>query len=168
MTVKSEFEYRYGPFPGLLGAVTAMHGRYYAAHWGFPVTFECSVGTEMSGFFGRYNPESDQTASLSSGDEVVGSITLDGSDPELAPRQAHLRWFIISEDVQSKGLGKSLMRETINFAKNAGYASIYLTTFKGLGAAAKLYDSFGFELSAEDEGDTWGRKVVEQRFELIF
>ena len=30
-------------------------------------------------------------------DRVTGSITMDGSDPELASGQAHLRWFILHD-----------------------------------------------------------------------
>ncbi len=40
---RGAFELRRGPWPGLLGDVVAMHGRYYAANWQFPVVFEAKV-----------------------------------------------------------------------------------------------------------------------------
>jgi RimJ/RimL family protein N-acetyltransferase len=42
---------------------------------------------------------------------------------------------------------------------------VVLTTFAGLDAARALYERLGFRLVAEADGETWGTKVREQRFE---
>jgi len=41
----------------------------------------------------------------------------------------------------------------------------FLTTFRGLEAARRLYQDFGFTLVSELDGESWGTKVTEQRFE---
>ena len=157
-----------GPSPGLLGDVAALHGRYYAAHWDFPVMFEDKVAREMGAFLQRYDPARDLVLRVEERDRVLGSITIDGSDPELADGQAHLRWFILHESLAGQGLGKRLIDTALQFARDAGFRSIYLTTFKGLGAAMSLYERAGFKVVDEQEGRTWGNTVLEQRLELSF
>ena len=44
-----------GLVPGLLGDLTALHGRNYAEHWGFPVLFEDKVAREMGKYLSRYD-----------------------------------------------------------------------------------------------------------------
>ena len=155
-----------GPRPGLLGDVVGLHGRYYARHWGFPVSFECKVAEEMAAFLTRHDPARDRIVSVLEDERIRASVTLDGSDPALAKGEAHLRWFVADEQVRGQGLGKRLLREALAFAQEAGFASVYLTTFRGLDAAAALYAAAGFRVIAEAEGGTWGRRVVEQTLRM--
>lgn len=152
-----------GPLPGLLGDVTALHGRYYAAQWGFPTVFECKVTREMAEFVARYDAARDLVLSVEGGGRVLASVTLDGSDPALTPGEAHLRWFIVDAGLAGQGIGKRLLDGAVTFARQAGFASVYLTTFRGLEAAARLYAAAGFKVVAETPGQTWGREVIEQR-----
>ncbi len=158
-----------GLFPGLLGDVAAMHGRDYADAFGFPVMFEQIVARGMADFFARYDATRDLTASVVDADSnsVLGSITLDGSDPQHTNGEAHLRWFIMSPSLRGQGLGKELIGRVVSYARAAGYRSIYLDTFDGLPAAAALYRRAGFEITHEAPGSTWGKEMLEQRFELI-
>ncbi len=155
-----------GPVPGLLGDVAALHGRYYAEHWGFPVFFEDKVAREMGEYLSRYDAAKDLVLWIGDRDRVTGSITIDGSDPALASGQAHLRWFILHESLAGQGLGGRMIRQSLEFSRNAGFSSVYLTTFKGLGAAMSLYEKAGFKIVEEQAGETWGRTVLEQRLEL--
>lgn len=156
-----------GPVPGLLGDVAALHGRYYAKHWDFPVVFEDKVAREMGEFLCRYDSKKDLVLWIGDSNRMLGSITLDGSDPELANGWAHLRWFILDESLAGQGLGKVMIDRIVAFARDAGYRAIYLTTFDGLPAAMALYRRAGFQIVEEQEGETWGRAVLEQRLELI-
>ena len=155
-----------GPAPGLLGDIVALHGRYYASQWNFPLAFEVKVAAEMAEFFGRYDPARDVVMSVRDADRWLGSITLDGSDPGLDDGQAHLRWFILDPVLRGRGLGKRFVHDTIDFARRAGMRSIYLTTFRGLDAASGLYAAAGFEVLEEHIGETWGARVAELRLEL--
>ena len=157
-----------GPVPGLLGDVAALHGRYYAAHWGFPTVFECKVAREMAEFLARYDAARDLVLSVPGGDRVLASVTLDGSDQALTSGEAHLRWFIVEASLAGQGVGKRLLGGALTFAREAGFASVYLTTFRGLDAAARLYSAAGFKIVAETPGQTWGREVVELRLVVAF
>ncbi len=155
-----------GPLPGLLGDVAALHGRYYARDWGFPTYFEAKVAREMGDFLQRYDTSRDRVLSVSGNGRVLGSITLDSSDPDAQDGQAHLRWFILDEALAGQGLGKQLLGDVIAFARLAGLTSIYLTTFRDLEPAGTLYARAGFRIVAEEAGATWGQEVVEQRLQL--
>ena len=155
-----------GPLPGLLGDVAALHGRYYARDWGFPTYFEAKVAREMGDFLQRYDTSRDRVLSVSGNGRVLGSITLDSSDPDAQDGQAHLLWFILDEALAGQGLGKQLLGDVIAFARLAGLTSIYLTTFRDLEPAGTLYARAGFRIVAEEAGATWGQEVVEQRLQL--
>ena len=118
-------------------------------------------------FFSRYDDRRDFILSLKSSDRFVGSITIDGGDPEYRLSEAHLRWFIIDHLLTGEGCGKKLLTEAIRFARRAAFKLIYLTTFRGLKPAATLYAAMGFLVVDEREGQTWGRTVTEQRLELL-
>ncbi|MFZ4806470.1 MAG: GNAT family N-acetyltransferase [Hyphomicrobiaceae bacterium] len=155
-----------GPHPGWLGDTAALNGRYYAEAWGFPLQFECKVAREMADFALRYDPARDLALTVRADGRGLATLTLDGSDGALAPGQAHLRWFIVDAALRGRGCGQALMGRVIGFARATGYSSVYLTTFRGLDAAAALYTRAGFAVTDESEGATWGRTVVEQRLEL--
>lgn len=155
-----------GPVPGLLGDVAGLHGRYYAQHWDLPVAFECKVASDMAEFLGRYDPARDLVLSAIGTGRVQASISLDGSRSSLAPRQAQLRWFIVDEALRGTGIGRRLFERVLSFGRQAGFGSIYLTTFRGLDAAAALYCTAGFELVEAKAGSTWGRELVEEKYML--
>lgn len=158
--------WREGPQPGLIGDVAALHGRYYAANWSFPSVFEAKVARELGDMLTRFEPQRDFIVGGEQDGRFVASITLDGSDPALSPRQGHLRWFIVDASLQGHGIGQGLLDAALEFARRSGLRSVYLTTFRGLDQAAALYSRAGFVVTDEQNGETWGRNVVEQRLEI--
>jgi GNAT superfamily N-acetyltransferase len=82
---------------------------------------------------------------------------------------ATLRWFVLDPGLRGRGLGRRLLAEVLETARDAGYERIGLETFSDLRAAAHLYRSFGFELLWSQTGPRWGREeIVYQRYELTF
>jgi hypothetical protein len=57
------------------------------------------------------------------------------------------------------------MTEAVSFCDYQAYRRIFLWTFAGLDAARHLYETFGFRLVSQQEGEQWGTRVTEQRFE---
>ena len=152
-----------GYCPGAIGRVAEMHAAYYHRHWGFGLFFEAKVATELAEFLGRFDEERDGFWTVRSGNRVEGSIAIDGLKAET--EGAHLRWFIVSPEIQGGGWGRRLMSEAVAFCDRRAYRRIFLWTFAGLDAARYLYEAFGFHLVSEAEGERWGARVVEQRFE---
>jgi hypothetical protein len=56
------------------------------------------------------------------------------------------------------------LNQALAFCDEQRFAAIRLWTFKGLDVARKLYEDAGFVLETEQEGQQWGRLVVEQCF----
>lgn len=159
-----EYRIESGYISGTIGRISELHGTYYNEHWGFGLYFEAKVATELSEFLLRYDKNCDGIWIAILNNRVEGSIIIDGIHSE--NEGAHLRWFIISDTLRGKGVGRKLINRAIHFCKGKGYKKIYLWTFEGLNAARRLYEEVGFQLIKQQNGVQWGTTVNEQYFEL--
>jgi GNAT superfamily N-acetyltransferase len=148
--------------PGALGRVVELHGRWYARHWKFGAYFEALVAQGLAEFLGHFDAARDGFWIARLGETVAGSVSLVGAR-DAGP--ARLRWFILDEGAQGRGIGRRLMQAAMDFSRAAGYRHVYLTTFAGLDAARALYEKHGFVLTHEAADRTWGVPVTEQRFD---
>jgi GNAT superfamily N-acetyltransferase len=164
MNIVSEFKIESGYIPGSIGRIAELHGTYYHDHWRFGLYFEAKVAIELSEFLQRYDKNCDGIWIATVNGRVEGSVVIDGIHAE--NEGAHLRWFIISEALKGKGVGRKLINKAIDFCKNKGYKRTYLWTFEGLSAARHLYENAGFKLIKQQSGVQWGSTVNEQYFEL--
>ena len=162
----SDIAIHHGWAPGVIGRVVQAHGTYYAREWRFGPAFEARVAHEMGQFLDRYDPVRDRLIWAEQGGRFLGSITIDGSDPALTAGLAHLRWFIVKDEARGAGLGRRLMAAALRFLTEGRAEACYLATFAGLEAARRLYERVGFILVEEAEAETWGTRVMEQRFIL--
>ena len=154
-----------GYVPGAIGRMTELHATYYSRHWGFGLYFESKVATEMSEFLARFDGAHDGFWVLSVDGKITGGVAIDGK--EFATLGARLRWFIVDPEYQGQGLGNALLKEAIDFCTRVKFRRLYLHSFAGLDPARHLYEKFGFVLREEYEDNTWGKKVTEQRFEIV-
>ncbi len=156
-----QIEISKGYIPGSLGRVIELHGAFYHTHWGFGAFFEVKVASELAAFFTRYDESRDGFWTAAIDGRIQGAIALDGIDA--GNKGAHLRWFIVSEACQGKGVGKRLIDSALVFCRRREYRSVYLWTFEGLNAARHLYDKAGFAVVEAHKGRQWGTEVTEQR-----
>ncbi len=168
MTGAGSYAFVEGWRPGVAGDVVALQARYYAREWGFGASFEAKLARGIGEFLARYDPAVDLVASFVDEGRVVGSVTIDGSDPDRPEDLAHLRWFILGDGSRGRGLGRRLVARALEFTRGTGRPGVYLWTFAGLHAARRLYDGAGFRVVEERPGETWGTRVLEQRLELRF
>ncbi len=101
----SDIEIVRGCVPGSLGRVASLHGTYYSEHWGFGLFFEAKVATELSEFLAQYHEDRDGFWVAAEDGAIQGSIAIDGSRTDTDG--AHLRWFIVSEDVSGAHASES-------------------------------------------------------------
>lgn len=148
--------------PGMIGRIAEMHGRYYAKHHGFGHFFEGKVASGLAEFAGRLEAADNNIWLAIHRGQIVGSVAIDGED--LGNNEAHLRWFILDEGCQGGGVGRKLLAEAMAFCDQRGFSAVHLWTFSGLNAARRLYESFGFTLTKEWQGDQWGNSMLEQQF----
>jgi GNAT superfamily N-acetyltransferase len=149
--------------PGAIGRITELHGTYYADHWGFDLFFEAKVATELSAFLRAYNADRDALWLVTVDGRIEGGIAIDGM--HATDSGAHLRWFILSDALRGKGLGRQLINRAVDFCAEKAYQRIFLWTFEGLDVARRLYESVGFSLTCQQKGAGWGTEVNEQLFE---
>ena len=122
------------------------------------------MATDISEFLSRFDETRDGFWTILSGSRIDGAIAIDGI--KAVSEGAHLRWFILSDEVRGAGYGNMLMEKAVGFCRGCGYKQVYLWTFDGLHAARHLYEKFGFRLAEQYEGTQWGTKVIEQKFVL--
>ena len=151
-----------GYLPGMIGRIAEMHGCYYAREHHFGRFFEAKVASGLAEFSGRLDKPCNQVWLAVMNDRIVGSVAIDGEDLEQG--EAHLRWFIIDDGCRGHGAGKKLLTEAMRFCADVGFSAVHLWTFNELTTARRLYESFGFALVKEWEGDQWGSLITEQQF----
>ena len=164
ITVRPNGHVRYqGYTPGTVGRITEAHAVYYHKYWGFDVSFEVQVATELSAFVMDFNTKTDGLWEVMVDDHFAGAIAI----AKTGKHEARLRWFIVMPFYQKLGIGKSLIQKAVGFSREKYYRRVYLWTFEGLDRAKKLYEINGFTLSKELVAQQWGHQIKEQRFDLM-
>ena len=151
-----------GYHSGVIASVAHLHATFYSENYGFGAVFERKVATEMSEFTARIDNPMNMIFSAYLGNELLGSVSLDGEDLEKGV--CHLRWFIVSPNAQGLGIGGMLIGKAAEFVDQQAFDRTRLWTFKGLDAARHLYEKHGFALVDEMPGTQWGKEVIEQEF----
>jgi DNA-binding MarR family transcriptional regulator/GNAT superfamily N-acetyltransferase len=159
---KPDIQITRGYRPGAIGRITEMHARYYAQHAGFGQYFESQVAAGLADFAGRLgNPQNGLWLAMHTG-RIVGSVAIDSED--MGNGHAHLRWFIVDDDVRGHGIGGKLLKKAVAHCDRIGSNETHLWTFDGLHAARHLYEANGFKLAEQRRGKQWGKTVREQRY----
>jgi GNAT superfamily N-acetyltransferase len=164
VAVKSEDLKVMGYYPGVVGKIIQLHAVYYHENWGFDVSFETQEGKELSEFMREYKEGRDGFWVAQMHETFAGSIAIDGRDVET--EGARLRWLIVEPRFHGQGIGTLLIREAVQFCKEADYRLVYLWTFEGLHTARHIYEKEGFHLAKERRLEQWGQDINEQMFEL--
>jgi GNAT superfamily N-acetyltransferase len=150
--------------PGDLGAIIEHHGRVYACEHGVDSTFEGFVAAGVADAARRGYPSEREAVWIVELDgRHAGSLGLTDEGDGIAA----LRWFLLDPAIRGRGLGRSLVAELIERARELGYTLVRLETFSALTTAARIYRDFGFDLVSEETGPRWGRdEVTFQRYEV--
>jgi N-acetylglutamate synthase-like GNAT family acetyltransferase len=75
-----------------------------------------------------------------------------------------VRWFVLAPSVRGLGLGRRLLGELIERARELGYERLRLETYSLLRAAIHLFRSFGFRLVDEDTAPRWGHDAITYQY----
>lgn len=155
----------HGYYPGVVGKITEIHAVFYHEHWGFDVSFETQVGSELSDFIRKFDDSRDGLWVATKDGIFAGSVSIDGQKAHT--EGARLRWFIVAPEFQNAGIGKKLISQAVEFCRMKKYSKVFLWTFEGLDAARRLYEQEKFRLTEVHDVDQWGQHIKEQKFELI-
>lgn len=130
---------------GYLGRIAAMHGEYYEKEWGSGPGFEAMMARELCDFYDAYDPARDLLLTAHVDGVLVGSIAILGTQTE-RPGEARLRWFLLDERYQGRGIGNALLRRALDFCREQNYPVVYLWTVEGLPQSLHLYEKTGFQI----------------------
>ncbi len=146
---------------GDIGYITYLHGILYKKEYEYNYHFERYVAAGLAEFIAGYDAEKSRLWVLEDNDKIVGGIVM----MQRTEHVVQLRYFLLLPEYRGLGLGKKLMQAAIDFAKAAGYRSVYLWTTSELKDAARLYQAFGFVKTQEQSGNAWGKDVIEERYD---
>ena len=148
--------------PGDIGYMTYMHGALYGREYGYKIQFETYVAKGLCEFYENYTPERNRIWACEHGGRMIGFLLLMDRG-----KAAQLRYFLIEPDYRRLGLGSRLLNLYMDFLRECGYKKSYLWTTHELTIAASLYKQLGFTLTEEKESTSFGKPLIEQRYDLI-
>ncbi|MBZ5566925.1 MAG: GNAT family N-acetyltransferase [Acidobacteriia bacterium] len=150
------------PRPGEMGWVVSRHGALYAEEEGYNDQFEGVVAQVVADFLRCHDPAKERCWIAETNGAPVGSVML----VRKSPRVAKLRLLLVEPSARGLGIGSALIRECIAFARQAGYGKMTLWTHTNLRAARRLYQQAGFRLVSAQRNPSFGRKLVDETWEL--
>lgn len=152
---------RTGYTPRLLGRLVELHAVTYGNLVSAGPAFEAKTAGEAGEFAARLENPANQIW-YAEADDIIGTVVIDGEGG--GQRGGHLRWFVVDSTCRGMGIGRQLLQQALAFCDEQGLPETVLWTFKGLDAARRLYEEFGFRLVEEHPGNRWGSPVLEQKF----
>jgi GNAT superfamily N-acetyltransferase len=79
---------------------------------------------------------------------------------------AKLRMLLVEPHARGFGLGRRLVEECIQFARESGYSKVVLWTQSNLTAARNIYQRAGFKLAKSESQPAFGADLVSETWEL--
>jgi DNA-binding MarR family transcriptional regulator/GNAT superfamily N-acetyltransferase len=148
--------------PGDIGWITWRHGALYAAEYGWDERFEAMVASIMARLVDNFDARRECCWIAEQEGEPVGSVALvdDGNGV------ARLRVLLVEPAARGHGIGRRLVDECLRFARHAGYQKIVLSTYSVLVAARLVYEAAGFRLAAQHPERAYGKRLVNESWEL--
>ena len=150
------------PEPGDYGWVVEWHGALYGAEYGLGEGFEGDVAQIVAAYVSGYRSGLERCWIADRGGERCGSAFVVRDDESTA----RLRLLLVEPSARGSGLGRRLVRASIDFARDARYRRMVLWTHSILSAARAIYQSEGFTLTATETNARWGPVLKSETWEL--
>lgn len=149
--------------PGDMGWVVQRHGELYWQEYHYDERFEVLVAEIVAEFIQKLDRAREHCWIAEKDGERVGCIFLVKKSASVAK----LRLLLVEPSARGLGIGKRLVEDCVNFAREAGYKKILLWTQSELAAARGIYKAAGFECIGEERHNSWSRKnLVAETWEL--
>lgn len=148
--------------PGDMGWVVHRHGALYAKEYNWTDEFEALVAKIVAEFVENYDPTCERCWIAERNGEILGSVFLVKKTKSVA----QLRLFYVEPSERGQGIGKKLVGECIQFARQCGYRSVVLWTQNNLDAARHIYKRAGFLKKSEEPHHSFGKDLVAETWEL--
>jgi len=146
---------------GDMGWVISKQGAAYAADYGWDISYEALVAEICAQFIKNYDAAREHCWIADVGGEPVGSVFLVKATDEIAK----LRLLQVEKKARGLGVGRALVEQCMNGARDRGYRRMTLWTQSILVAARGIYKAAGFELVATQSHHSFGQDLVGETWE---
>ncbi|WP_298245457.1 helix-turn-helix domain-containing GNAT family N-acetyltransferase [uncultured Bradyrhizobium sp.] len=146
---------------GDMGWVISRQGAAYAADYGWDISYEALVAEICAQFIKNYDAAREHCWIAEVDGEPVGSIFLVKATDEIAK----LRLLQVEKKARGLGVGRALVEQCLQGARERGYSKMTLWTQSILVAARGIYKSAGFKLVKEEKHHSFGADLVGETWE---
>lgn len=139
---------------GDLGRIIMLHGEVYddgGVHFGLP--FEAFVARTIADYI-LDNKAKGQVWLAEHNNTLCGCAAIIDRNSK-----GQLRWVLVSPALRGTGLGKKLVLNALDYARQQNWSEVYLETTEGLDASMQLYQSLGFYVVSETKEKLWSEAV---------
>src|SRR5215470_9877411 len=148
--------------PGDMGWVIHRHGVLYAQEYGWDDTFEALVAEIAAQFVKNFDSKRERCWIAELNGEPMGSVFLVKHTDQIAK----LRLLLVEPAARGHAIGRRLVEECVQFARDCRYQKIILWTQSILIAARKIYERVGFKLVKSEPNRAFGADLVSETWEL--
>jgi DNA-binding MarR family transcriptional regulator/N-acetylglutamate synthase-like GNAT family acetyltransferase len=148
--------------PGDMGWIVHRQAILYADEYGWDETYEALAAEIVAKFIKNYDPKRERAWVAERDGGRVGAVLVAKESNEVAK----LRLLHVEAEARGLGIGKRLVEECIQFARQAGYRKMTLWTQSILHAARHIYKETGFKVVSQAKHHSFGKDLTAETWEL--
>jgi DNA-binding MarR family transcriptional regulator/GNAT superfamily N-acetyltransferase len=148
--------------PGDMGWIVHRQALLYAEGYGWDETYEALAAEIVAQFIKNYDPKRERAWIAERNGRRVGAVFVAKESNEIAK----LRLLHVEAEARGLGIGKRLVKECVQFARQAGYRKMTLWTQSNLHAARHIYKETGFKVVSEKKHHSFGKDLTAETWEL--
>jgi DNA-binding MarR family transcriptional regulator/N-acetylglutamate synthase-like GNAT family acetyltransferase len=148
--------------PGDMGWIVQRQAILYAEEYGWDGTYEALAAEIVAQFIKKFDPARERAWVAEREGRRVGAVFVAKESDEIAK----LRLLHVEAEARGLGIGTRLVKECVQFARQAGYRKMTLWTQSILYAARHIYKETGFQVVSEKKHHSFGKDLTAETWEL--